>query len=117
LKRELPSSRLLTGEELLVEIRKLVGEILSETLLDIFRDWISWCESLISKKGNYFELTIKWWYLFCIIPLSGKDTALGEGHSVTWRCPTSGFSAISRHLWQVVHSVMLVNFPTRSLSF
>jgi hypothetical protein len=30
--------------------------------------------------GNYFEQTIKWWYLFCIIPFSGKDTTLGAGH-------------------------------------
>jgi hypothetical protein len=32
--------------------------------------------------GNYFESIIKRWCLFCIIPLSGKDTTLGAGLSV-----------------------------------
>jgi hypothetical protein len=55
LRRELQGSRFQTGEELLVEIRKLRGEISLETLLDIFQGWISWCESLIASNGNYFE--------------------------------------------------------------
>jgi hypothetical protein len=55
LKHELRGSRFQTNEELLVEIRKLVGEILLETLLDVFHDWISWCERLIANDGHYFE--------------------------------------------------------------
>jgi hypothetical protein len=54
-RRELRGSRFQTGEELLVEIRKLRGEISLETLLDVFQGWISWCESLIASNGNYFE--------------------------------------------------------------
>jgi hypothetical protein len=39
-------------------------------------------------------------------------------HTVlAWRHPTFGFSAISRHLLQVVHSMMLMNFLRRSSSF
>jgi hypothetical protein len=55
LKRELRGSRFQTGEEFLVAIRKLAGEISPETLLDIFHDWISWCESLIASDGSHFE--------------------------------------------------------------
>jgi hypothetical protein len=55
LKRELRGFRFQTGEELLVEIRKLMGEISPETVLDVFHDWISWCESLIARAGNYSE--------------------------------------------------------------
>jgi histone-lysine N-methyltransferase SETMAR len=55
LKRELGGSRFQTSETLLVEIRNLVGETSPETLLDIFHNWISWCESLIASDGNYFE--------------------------------------------------------------
>jgi hypothetical protein len=40
-KHELRDSRFQTNEEFLVEIRKFVGEISPETLLDVFHDWIS----------------------------------------------------------------------------
>jgi hypothetical protein len=55
LKRELRGSCFQTGEEPLAEIRKLVGEMSPENLLDVFHDWISWRESLIASDGNYFE--------------------------------------------------------------
>jgi hypothetical protein len=55
LKRQLRGSRFQTDEELLVEIRKLVGEISPKTLLDVLHDWISWCKSLIANYGNYCE--------------------------------------------------------------
>jgi hypothetical protein len=36
-------------------MRKLVGEISPEPLLNGFRDWIAWGESAIASDGNYFE--------------------------------------------------------------
>jgi hypothetical protein len=53
--RKLRGSRFQTDEQLVIEIRKLVGEISPETLLDFFRDWMAWCESVIASNGNYFE--------------------------------------------------------------
>jgi hypothetical protein len=55
LKHELRGPRFQTGKKLLVEIRKLIGEISPEALLDVFHDWTSWCENLIASDGNYFE--------------------------------------------------------------
>jgi hypothetical protein len=52
---ELRGSRFQTGEELLVEIRKLRGEISLETLRDVFQGWMPWCESLIASNENYFK--------------------------------------------------------------
>jgi hypothetical protein len=51
LKRELRGFRFQISEELLVEIRKLAAEISPENLLDVFHDWISWCESLTAGDG------------------------------------------------------------------
>jgi hypothetical protein len=73
-------ARLQTAEELLAEIQKMMGEISPEPLLDVFHDWIARYESVITSDGNCFESTVKWSYLFYIIPLSGKDTTLGAGH-------------------------------------
>jgi hypothetical protein len=53
--RKLRGSRSQTAEQLVIEIRKLVGDISPETLPDVFHDWISWSESLIAMDGNYFE--------------------------------------------------------------
>jgi hypothetical protein len=39
---------------------------------------------VITVDGNYFEETVNWWHLFCIIPPSRKNTTLGAGHPVTW---------------------------------
>jgi hypothetical protein len=55
LKRELRGFRFRISEDVLVEMRKLVGEISPETLLDAFHNWIACCESLIASDGNYFE--------------------------------------------------------------
>jgi hypothetical protein len=55
LKRELRASRFQTAEELLAELQKLMCEISPETLLDVFHDWMAWCESLNPNDGNYFE--------------------------------------------------------------
>jgi hypothetical protein len=57
-----------------------VGEISPEMLLDLFHDWIARCENVVATDGNYFEETIKWWFLFCIIPFSGRYATLGAEH-------------------------------------
>jgi hypothetical protein len=58
--RELRGSRFQTAEEPFAEVRKLVGEISLEALLDVFHDWIAWSENVTAKDGNYFKQTIKW---------------------------------------------------------
>jgi hypothetical protein len=60
----------------------LVGEISHETLLDVFHDWIAWCESMIASDRNYFEHTIICWYLFGRIQLSGEGATLRAEHPV-----------------------------------
>jgi hypothetical protein len=52
LQRKLRGSLLQTAKELLAEVRKLMGEISPETLLDVFHDWIAWCESVIASDGT-----------------------------------------------------------------
>jgi hypothetical protein len=54
-----------------------MGEISPEMLLDVFHDWNTYCKSVTANDRNWFEWTIKWWYLFCMIPLSGKDALPG----------------------------------------
>jgi hypothetical protein len=53
LKRELRGSRFQTNEELPAKIRKLVGEISAEILLDVFHDWTARWECGIGINGNY----------------------------------------------------------------
>jgi histone-lysine N-methyltransferase SETMAR len=55
LKRELRVSRFQTAEELPAKVRKLVSEISSETLLEVFHDWIARCENVIVIHGNCCE--------------------------------------------------------------
>jgi sulfur relay (sulfurtransferase) complex TusBCD TusD component (DsrE family) len=47
-------------EDLPAKVRKLVGEVSSGTLLYVFHDWITRCESVITVDGNYFEETVNW---------------------------------------------------------
>jgi hypothetical protein len=55
LKHELWGPCFQTAEELPAKLRKLVGEISPETLLDVSHHWIARCERVIPIDGNCFN--------------------------------------------------------------
>jgi hypothetical protein len=80
LTRDLRNCYFQIAEEYLGQVRKLMGAIPPEALLDVFHDWIAGCESVIANDENHVKYALKWLSLFCIIRLNGQDTPHGEGH-------------------------------------